>query len=43
MAIIDMEKVRNKNITAIMAVYTDPKESEKVARKLCQAPQILEV
>ena len=42
-AIIDAEKTGNKNLTAIMTVYTDPKESEKVAEKLCQAPQVLEV
>ena len=41
--IIDPEKTGNKNVIAIMTVYTDPKESEKVAEKLCQAPQVLEV
>lgn len=40
---IDAEKAGAKNITAIMTVFTDPKESENVAKKLCQAPQILEV
>jgi len=40
---IDAEKTGAKNITAIMIVYTDPKESEKVAEKLCQATQVLEV
>ncbi|MEM2995284.1 MAG: Lrp/AsnC family transcriptional regulator [Candidatus Bathyarchaeia archaeon] len=42
-AVIDAEKAGAKNITAIMTVYTDPKESEKVAEKLCEAPQVLEV
>ncbi|MGC8896295.1 MAG: Lrp/AsnC family transcriptional regulator [Candidatus Bathyarchaeia archaeon] len=40
---IDAEKTGAKNITAIMTIYTDPKESEKVAEKLCMAPQVLEV
>jgi Lrp/AsnC family transcriptional regulator for asnA, asnC and gidA len=42
-ALIDAEKAGTKNITALMTIYTDPKESEKVAEKLCEAPQILEV
>jgi Lrp/AsnC family transcriptional regulator for asnA, asnC and gidA len=41
--LIDAEKAGAKNITAIMTVYTDPKESEKVAEKLCQASQVTEV
>lgn len=41
--IVDAEKIGNKSVTAIMTVYTDPKESEKVAEKLCEAPQVLEV
>ncbi|MEM3627879.1 MAG: Lrp/AsnC family transcriptional regulator [Candidatus Bathyarchaeia archaeon] len=41
--IIDSEKIGNKNVTALMTIYTDPKESEKVAEKLCQSPQVLEV
>ena len=41
--VIDAEKAGVKNITALMTVYTDPKESEKVAEKLCEAPQVLEV
>jgi DNA-binding Lrp family transcriptional regulator len=41
--IIDAEKVGNKKVMAIMTVYTDPRESEKVAEKLCQATQVLEV
>ena len=42
-AVIDAEKAGKKTITAIMTVYTDPKESEKVAEKLCKAPEVLEV
>jgi len=42
-ALVDAEKAGTKNITAIMTIYTDPKESEKVAEKLGSAPQILEV
>jgi len=42
-AVIDAEKAGVKGITAIMTVFTDPKESEKVAEKLCKAPQVTEV
>jgi DNA-binding Lrp family transcriptional regulator len=42
-AIIDMEKAGAKNIMAMITVYTDPKVSEKVAEKLCLAPEVLEV
>jgi Lrp/AsnC family leucine-responsive transcriptional regulator len=42
-AVIDAEKAGTKNIIAIMTIFTDPKESDKVAEKLCAAPQILEV
>jgi DNA-binding Lrp family transcriptional regulator len=42
-AIIDVEKAGVKNIMAMITVYTDPKVSEKVAEKLCQAPEVLEV
>jgi Lrp/AsnC family transcriptional regulator for asnA, asnC and gidA len=41
--VVDSEKIGVKNITAIMTVYTDPKESEKVAQKLAKLPEILEV
>jgi DNA-binding Lrp family transcriptional regulator len=41
--IVNGEKTGAKNITAMMTIYTDPKESEKVAEKLCEAPQVLEV
>ncbi|HEY4674759.1 MAG TPA: Lrp/AsnC family transcriptional regulator [Candidatus Bathyarchaeia archaeon] len=42
-ALIDDEKAGAKGIMAIMTVYTDPKESETVAEKLSEAPQVLEV
>jgi DNA-binding Lrp family transcriptional regulator len=42
-ALIDAEKAGTKSITAMMTIYTDPKESEKVAKILCEAPQVLEV
>jgi Lrp/AsnC family transcriptional regulator for asnA, asnC and gidA len=42
-ALIDAEKAGTKSITAIMTIYTDPKESEKVAETLGSARQVLEV
>jgi len=42
-ALLDAEKAGAKGITAIMTVYTDPKESEKVAEQLSKAQQALEV
>ncbi|MEM2953584.1 MAG: Lrp/AsnC family transcriptional regulator [Candidatus Bathyarchaeia archaeon] len=42
-ALIDYEKACAKHIIALMTIYTDPKESEKVAEKLCACPQVLEV
>jgi DNA-binding Lrp family transcriptional regulator len=41
--VVDAEKAGVRSITALMTVYTDPKESEKVAEKLCSMPQVLEV
>ncbi len=41
--VIDAEKAGTKNVTAIMTIFTDPKQSQKVAEKLSQAPQVLEV
>jgi DNA-binding Lrp family transcriptional regulator len=41
--VIDAEKAGLRNLTAIMTVYTDPKESERVAERLSQAPEVLEV
>lgn len=42
-ALVDEEKAGAKKVMALMTVYTDPKESEKVVEKLCEAPQVLEV
>lgn len=42
-AVINAEKAGARNIIAIMTIFTDPKESDKVAEKLCEAQQILEV
>ncbi|MGC8998526.1 MAG: Lrp/AsnC family transcriptional regulator [Candidatus Bathyarchaeia archaeon] len=41
--LIDAEKAGAKTITAIITIITDPKESEKVAEKLCRTPQVTEV
>jgi DNA-binding Lrp family transcriptional regulator len=41
--LIDAKKVGANAITAIMTIYTDPKESERVAEKLSASPQVLEV
>ena len=41
--IVDPEKAGAKRIVALMTVYTDPKDSETVAEKLCKAPEVLEV
>jgi len=42
-AVVDLEKVGVKYITAIMTVFTDPKESENVAKKLSESKEVLEV
>jgi DNA-binding Lrp family transcriptional regulator len=41
--LINARKVGAQGITAIMTIYTDPKESDKVAEKLSKDPQVLEV
>ena len=41
--VIDAEKLGTKNIMALMTIYTDPKESEKVAESLSKADEVLEV
>ena len=41
--VVDFEKIGVKYITAIMTVFTDPKESENVAKKLSEAKEVLEV
>ncbi len=42
-AIVNAEKVDPGQITALMTIFTDPKESERVAEQLCEYPQVLEV
>ena len=41
--VVDLEKLGVKYITAVMTVFTDPKESENVAKKLSEAKEVLEV
>lgn len=41
-AVLDLEKVGIKPITAIVTVFTDPKESEKIAEKLAKFNEVLE-
>lgn len=41
--VVDLEKLGVKYITAIMTVFTDPKESENVAKRLSEAKEVLEV
>jgi len=41
--VVDLEKVGMKYITAIMTVFTDPKESENVAKKLSECGEVLEL
>lgn len=42
-ATIDGEKIGMRSIIAIMTVYTDPKEAERVAERLAALPEVLEV
>jgi Lrp/AsnC family leucine-responsive transcriptional regulator len=42
-AILDLEKVGRTYLTAFMTIFTDPKESENVARKLSESEEVLEV
>ena len=42
-ALVNLEKTGAKYITAIMTVFTDPKESENVAERLSKFEQALEV
>jgi len=42
-AIVNLEKAGAKHITAIMTVFTDPKESENVAERLSEFEEVLEV
>jgi DNA-binding Lrp family transcriptional regulator len=40
--LVDLEKIGIKPITAIVTVFTDPKESEKIAKKLAKFDEVLE-
>jgi DNA-binding Lrp family transcriptional regulator len=40
---LDLEKIGVNYVTAWMTVYTDPKESENVAKALSEAKEVLEV
>jgi Lrp/AsnC family leucine-responsive transcriptional regulator len=42
-ALVDAERAGVRSVTAMLTVYTDPKVSEKVAQKLCEAQEVLEV
>ena len=41
--IVHLEKIGIKHVTAIMTVFTNPQESEKVAKKLSESKEVLEV
>ena len=40
---IDFEKIGKKHVTALMTVFTDPKESEEVAKRLSEMKEVIEV
>jgi len=42
-AIVDLEKIGIKHVSAIMTVFTNPQESEKVAKRLSESKEVLEV
>jgi DNA-binding Lrp family transcriptional regulator len=42
-AVLDLEKAGMQQITALMTIHTDPKESEHIASKLAEFPEVLEV
>jgi DNA-binding Lrp family transcriptional regulator len=42
-ALVDSERIGARSISAMMTVYTDPKETENVAKKLAESPETLEV
>jgi DNA-binding Lrp family transcriptional regulator len=42
-AILDLENIGIKHVTAIMTVFTNPQESEKVAKRLSESNEVLEV
>ena len=42
-AIVDLEKIGVEQITALMTITTDPKETESIAKKLAGFKEVLEV
>ncbi|UCF59203.1 MAG: Lrp/AsnC family transcriptional regulator [Candidatus Bathyarchaeota archaeon] len=42
-AVIDLENIGIKHVTAVMTVFTNPQESEKVAKRLSESKEVLEV
>jgi DNA-binding Lrp family transcriptional regulator len=42
-ALVDAERIGIKMITALVTVYTEPRETEKVAARLAESPEVLEV
>jgi len=42
-ALIDNELIGMRTITALVTVYTEPKQTEKVAERLAESPAVLEV
>ena len=42
-ALVDADKIGARNITAMMSVYTDPKETERVAKKLAESAEVVEL
>jgi len=41
--VVDVEKIGKRKITALVTVMANPRESEKVAERLCRVPEVLEV
>jgi len=42
-AVVDLEKTGMQQITALITIHTDPKESEHIANRLSESPEVLEV
>jgi len=42
-AVVDLEKSGIQQIMALMTIHTDPKESECIANRLAEFPEVLEV
>ena len=41
--VVDLDKIGIKHVTAIKTVFTNPQESEKVAKRLSESEEVLEV